>query len=73
MKFIVYLIRYFSNIETSFIQYGNKTFVINFDQIANDLIVEIFHSCPFYAFPLIFFLFLSQNEFCNMKKSIKGH
>jgi hypothetical protein len=58
-----HLIVYFSDSQTSFVHDGNDSLVRRFDQLTNDLVIEILNVGPFNTFFRILLLFLFQNQF----------
>jgi hypothetical protein len=62
-RFQQHLVIHLSNCQTCFIHNRDNSFMRRFNQIANDLIVEVVDVRPFNSFALIFLLFLLQHEF----------
>ena len=58
-----HFIVHFSDGDARFIHDGDDSFVRRFDQVADDLVVEVLDVRPCNALSLVLLLFLLQNEF----------
>lgn len=54
-----------SDVETGLVNYCYHTLVRRFDQVADDLIVEVLDVLPLYAFPHVLLLLLLQHQLCS--------